>query len=383
MHLRDAGLVDRHSPVPLASPLATAVAVWTMSKKTGPKPALEGVAAVGRALSILSAFRKGDEAVPLAELAERTGLVKSTIMRLAISLEEYGFLAHQADGSYRLDAEVMRLGSIYQQAFRLETHVMPALEALVDKTGESASFYIQRGNERLCLFRVDSPHRLRLVVRQGDMLPMDGSAIAQVLRTFGAVPLPASAAKLDLPMYTAGANDPHVAGMAMPVFGPDDAFAGALSITGPITRLTREAAAAAASTLQDAARELTRALGGQPPRFTAAATTAAAQVSGASSTAGRGPPRRFGVTRGSSDAVNAHEDRSCEPRRTSSASAASCSCGCKHGIDRRFDERGMGTLAPLRRRATVSARARESSLPVSFATPVGLLRNILRSGDRR
>jgi hypothetical protein len=24
----------------------------------------------------------------------------------------------------------------------------------------------------------------------------------------------------------------------------------------------------------------------------------------------------------------------------------------KHGIDRRFDERGMGTLAPLRRRAT-------------------------------
>jgi DNA-binding IclR family transcriptional regulator len=251
-----------------------------MSKNTGSKSALEGVAAVGRALSILSAFRKGDEAVSLAELAERTGLVKSTIMRLAISLEEYGFLAHQADGSYRLDAEVMRLGSIYQQAFRLETHVMPALEALVDKTGESASFYIQRGNERLCLFRVDSPHRLRLVVRQGDMLPMDGSAIAQVLRTFGAVPLPASAAKLDLPMYTAGANDPHVAGMAMPVFGPDDAFAGALSITGPITRFTREAAASAASTLRDAARELTRALGGQPPRFTVTATTAAAQVSG-------------------------------------------------------------------------------------------------------
>ncbi|HYI82453.1 MAG TPA: helix-turn-helix domain-containing protein, partial [Acetobacteraceae bacterium] len=111
-----------------------------MSKKTGPQPALAGVAAVGRALSILSAFRMGDEAVSLAELAERTGLVKSTIMRLAISLEEYGFLAHQADGSYRLDAEVMRLGSIYQQAFRLETHVMPALEALVDKTGESASF---------------------------------------------------------------------------------------------------------------------------------------------------------------------------------------------------------------------------------------------------
>ena len=68
-------------------------------------------------------------------------------------------------------------------------------------------------------------------------------------------------------MYTAGANDPHVAGMAMPVFGPGEAFAGALALTGPITRLTREAAAAAAGALRDAAEGLTRTLGGLPPRL--------------------------------------------------------------------------------------------------------------------
>ena len=161
-----------------------------MSKKTRPKPALDGVAAVDRALSVLTAFREGDEAVPLAELAERTGLVKSTIMRLAVSLEAHGFLAHQPDGSYRLGAEVLRLGSIYQQSFRLEAHVMPVLEALVAATGESASFYIRHGDHRQCLFRVDSPQPLRLHVQQGDLLPMDRSAIAQVLRTFGAVPPP-------------------------------------------------------------------------------------------------------------------------------------------------------------------------------------------------
>jgi DNA-binding IclR family transcriptional regulator len=249
-----------------------------MSKKTRPKPALEGVAAVDRALSILSAFRRGDEAVSLAELAERTGLVKSTIMRLAVSLEAYGFLAHQPDGSYRLDAEVLRLGSIYQQSFRLEAHVMPVLEALVGKTGESASFYIRRGDQRLCLFRVDSPHLLRLHVRQGDLLPMDNSAIAQVLRIFGTVPLPAQAATVKLPVYTAGANDPHTAGMAMPVFGPGEAFAGALTITGPITRLTREAAAAAAGTLRQAAKDLTRALGGQPPHVAEVTSTASVRI---------------------------------------------------------------------------------------------------------
>ncbi len=243
-----------------------------MSTKTRPKPALDGVAAVDRALSVLTAFREGDEAVPLAELAERTGLVKSTIMRLAVSLEAHGFLAHQPDGSYRLGAEVLRLGSIYQQSFRLE--------ALVAATGESASFYIRHGDHRQCLFRVDSPQPLRLHVQQGDLLPMDRSAIAQVLRTFGAVPPPPHAATMDLPLYTAGANDPHTAGMAVPVFGPGDSFAGALSLTGPITRLTREAAAAAAGTLREAAEDLTRALGGRPPRLAGPAGPAAPRLSG-------------------------------------------------------------------------------------------------------
>jgi len=44
-----------------------------LSKKMWPKPALEGIAAMDRALSILSVFYKGDEAVSLAELVGRTG----------------------------------------------------------------------------------------------------------------------------------------------------------------------------------------------------------------------------------------------------------------------------------------------------------------------
>ena len=104
------------------------------------RPALEGVASADRALTVLSAFRKGDRALSLAELAERTGLVKSTIMRLAISLEEHGYLAREDDGAYRLDAEVLRLGTIYTQSFRLDAHVIPVLEKLVTRTGETAAF---------------------------------------------------------------------------------------------------------------------------------------------------------------------------------------------------------------------------------------------------
>ena len=137
------------------------------------RPAVEGVAAVDRALAILAAFRRGDTSLSLAELSERTGLVKSTIMRLAVSLERYGLLVRLHDGSYQLDAEVLRLGVAYQQSFRLEKFVLPALEDFVARYSETTSFYVRRGEQRQCLFRVKSPHLLRLHIHQGDMLPMD------------------------------------------------------------------------------------------------------------------------------------------------------------------------------------------------------------------
>jgi DNA-binding IclR family transcriptional regulator len=229
------------------------------------RPALEGVASADRALTVLSAFRKGDRAVTLAELAARTGLVKSTIMRLAISLEEHGYLAREADGAYRLDAEVLRLGTIYTQSFRLEAHVMPVLEELVARTGETAAFYVRRGEQRLCLFRVDSPHLLRMHVRVGDALPLDNSAIAQVLRAFAPRPLPAEAAALALPVVTMGATDPHTGAMAAPVFGPGDALAGALALSAPVIRWSPEALAAARPVLLQAAADLTRRIGGEAP----------------------------------------------------------------------------------------------------------------------
>lgn len=230
-----------------------------------PKPALDGVAAADRALAILSAFRKGDRHLSLAVLSERTGLVKSTIMRLAVSLEAQGFLARTPEGGYRLDAELLRLGSIYRDAFGLEAHVLPVLEALVARTGETAGFYVRHGERRLCLFRVDSPHLLRMHVRPGETLAMDDSATAQVLRAFGRRPLAAKARAMALPVWTSGATDPDTASLAMPVFGPGPDLAGALMLSGPISRLDARRAEAAKPLLREAAAGLTRALGGEAP----------------------------------------------------------------------------------------------------------------------
>lgn len=223
------------------------------------KSSLSGVAAADRVLQVLTAFQNGDRVLKLSEIAERTGLVKSTIMRLAISLEKYGLVSNLGDGGYRLDAEVLRLGSVFQHSLDLASHVVPVLERLVDKTGESASFYVRRGSRRLCLFRVDSPHLLRIHAYPGMFLPMDKSAIAAVLRYFKEG---SNAPAITLPTYTVGATDPHTASAAAPVFRADGALAGALALSGPTTRLTPERLKTIGRVLVKAAEGLTKSMGG-------------------------------------------------------------------------------------------------------------------------
>lgn len=224
------------------------------------RPALEGVAAVERALELVTAFRIGDKALTLAELAERTGLVKSTIMRLAVSLERYNLIVRMHDGRYQLGSEVVRLATIYQQGADLEQHVQPVLAALAADTGETATFYVRHGDVRLCLFRVNSPSSLRLDVQPGTQRPMDGAGSAELLRLFSDWPetkpvLPS------LPIYTAGATTPHVASMSVPIVGAGERLIGALSLAGPDARLNEMKAGRVALKMLRAGLGLCSALG--------------------------------------------------------------------------------------------------------------------------
>ena len=244
--------------------MAEIVGVWRVAGKKRETPSVSGVSAVERALSVLTAFRSGDSALTLAELAERTGLVKSTIMRVAVSLQRYKLLARLPDGSYRLDAEALRLGTAYQQGFSLADHVMPALERLAADTGETASFYVRHGDERLCLFRVESENPIRMHVQPGDTRPLDRSAVAQVLTRYAEGPRerwPGTG----LVLYSAGASDLHSASLATPIFGPSSTLIGALAISGPVTRLSPDRAQAIKRLLAEAGAELTRACGGSLP----------------------------------------------------------------------------------------------------------------------
>lgn len=226
-------------------------------------PATDGVAAVDRALAILDAFTEQDHTLSLAELARRTGYYKSTLLRLAASLERRGYLARLEDRSWRLGPAASRLGAVYQIAYELGDLVEPVLQKLAAETGETASFNVRDGGVRVCLYRVESTQRLRDHVRQGEVLPLDRGAGGKVLLAFSGEP----GADFDLirerGVYTAfGQRDPQLGGISAPVFGVRGRLVGALTISFPLSRLDREAAAGLEPVVVGHAADITARLGG-------------------------------------------------------------------------------------------------------------------------
>jgi DNA-binding IclR family transcriptional regulator len=238
------------------------------SASTGVAADRTSVAAVIRATEVLLAFRPGESSLTLALLAERTGMYKSTILRLLQTLEGRSFVARLADGSYRLGPALLHLGTIYQKSFRLEDIVNPQLAALAEATGESASFFVSDGTSRVCLFRSESKQQVRHTVEIGEPLPMGRGASGTVLATFiaGADVVTANAFAR-LPSVFIGSNPLDISAIAGPVFGVGGEFIGAVSISGPATRFDAAARRHASNALIDALQALTSRLGGDPGVF--------------------------------------------------------------------------------------------------------------------
>ncbi len=227
----------------------------------------EGVAAVERALAILGAFRAEEEPLALAELAERTGLYKSTILRLLVSLERHAYVVRLAEGRYRLGPALLRLGSLYQRSFRLEDHVVPVLRRIAQESGETVSFYTRDGEARVCLFRVDSSHNIRHHVQIGEVLPLQGGATGRVLVAFVQGAQHGGSDALTLPIVAHGEHDPDIAAMSVPVFGDGGRLVGAMTVSGPRKRFTRPTIAKLSPLLLEAAAELSAELGGASPLY--------------------------------------------------------------------------------------------------------------------
>ena len=224
----------------------------------------QGVAAVDRALSILRTIEEAQNPLTVSELARRAGLYKSTCLRLLESLILFGHVIRTDDSRYALGPALLRLGMAYQNNSRLEEKLLPVFRRMIDAGSESPSFFIRQGpDERLCVFRVDSNHSTLDRVQTGRVMPLDRGAAGHVIRAYddGSQGALYDQVRVEGHAISFGETSPDCAALAMPVCDGQGRLAGALSISGPQTRLNAATVADQLVILRSAAREVGMAFG--------------------------------------------------------------------------------------------------------------------------
>jgi DNA-binding IclR family transcriptional regulator len=104
--------------------------LWNHAMLNAPSQATDNRSLV-RGLEILRAFKPGIDLLSNSELADRTGLPRSTVSRLTGTLVRSGFLQHDARlGGYRLHATLLGLAHAMRSGSHILTHALDPMQSV-------------------------------------------------------------------------------------------------------------------------------------------------------------------------------------------------------------------------------------------------------------
>lgn len=216
---------------------------------------------LGKARLILEAFTATDDALSLSDLVRRTGIAKASVHRLAQELLRWGVL-ERAGTDYRLGLRLFEMGLLVPRQRILREAALPYMEDLLVATRETIHFAVHEGLDVLYLEKIIMHRGLSAQSRVAGRLPLYCTATGKVILAFspprvyeevvraGLVPLtrhtivaPTLLADQLARVHAQGIAVEHeetrlgYASLAVPVFSPGGALAGALSITAPTCRM--------------------------------------------------------------------------------------------------------------------------------------------------
>lgn len=208
-----------------------------------------GVGVLDKAALVLAALEPGPQS--LAGLVHATGLARPTAHRLAVALEHHRLVARDLQGRFILGPRLAELASAAGED-RLIAAAGPTLARLRDTTGESAQLYRRQGDERVCVAAAERMSGLRDTVPVGSVLSMQAGSAAQVLLAWeepDRLHRGLAGARFTATVlagvrrrgwsHSVGEREPGVASVSAPVRGPSGRVVAAVSVSGPIERLTR------------------------------------------------------------------------------------------------------------------------------------------------
>ncbi len=250
-------------------------------------PAASGRYTVNAVASALVIFAKvvEDGSTSLDGAAAAAGVSRSTAYRLLATLTDLGLLERIPGGGYMPGLEAFRWANGLLEHFGLSKVASPILRELREENGETANLALLQGSELIYVEVFESPGILRTVESVGSRVPLHAAAIGKAVAAFLDPPTlshmlePEPYSRLTPETLTTwselegelgavreqgysldlGSVEPGVACVAAPIFRGGH-VAGAISLSGPRTRLTDARLDELASVVCEAGAKITQLL---------------------------------------------------------------------------------------------------------------------------
>ena len=247
-----------------------------------------GVQSLGRAFAILEEVARHREGIGLADLSKLVGLHNSTTFHLAKTMVSLGYIRQEKDSKrYRVGRPLFVLAASALDEIEMVNLATPVLEDLSRETGESSHFSVRMGDAVVVLVRTSGPGAFQLTDRVGVVRPAHCTALGKVIlaslrqdqfeRFLERAELKpstphsitdASALRREIAdvrrsgiAFDDGEFNLEVRCVAVPVKDFTGQVIGALGISGPIWRLSKEALQSRAKIVQAAATRLSAEFG--------------------------------------------------------------------------------------------------------------------------
>jgi len=140
------------------------------------------VPAVARAVAMLQLFSSRRRTLSAAEMARELNIPRSTVFRLAHTLEHLGLLKRVDGGhSFQLGIGILGLGFEYLASLDLAEVARPMLEQLRDETGLSCHMVVPDGQDVVVVLKAAGNSAFSSNLSIGTRLPAHGTVLGRMV----------------------------------------------------------------------------------------------------------------------------------------------------------------------------------------------------------
>jgi len=179
----------------------------------------------------------------IKEICDQLNFNVSTAYRILSTLEDYGYVSRLKNKEYVVGTQALYLSAIYTQSNHLE-QIRPIVDRIRDISGETASFFVEEDNMRICLYRAHSRDEIRHNIGQGSRLELNRGGAGRIILAYGKRKNDKKGFYKEIrdKGYYLSINEHNAAlfALAVPVVSNSGKFVGSITVSGPISRFDDE-----------------------------------------------------------------------------------------------------------------------------------------------